>query len=57
MKALEAGDLPLERAVALYERGTELSAGCRQQLEAAQTRIEILMDKGRAGVTPQPFEP
>jgi exodeoxyribonuclease VII small subunit len=54
VKEMETGDLPLERALELFERGTKLSEVCRKQLEDAETRIEILTR--RAGeVQAQPF--
>ena len=54
VKELEAGDLPLERSLELFERGMKLSDTCRKQLEEAESRVEILMR--RAGdVQPQPF--
>ena len=46
VKELESGDLPLERALALFEKGTQLSAACRKQLEEAETRVEQLMRRG-----------
>ena len=54
VKEMESGDLPLERALALFEKGTELSSNCRKQLEEAETRVEILVRKGER-VTPEPF--
>ncbi len=54
VKEMEGGDLPLERALELFERGMKLSDACRKQLEEAETRIEILTR--RAGeIQPQPF--
>jgi exodeoxyribonuclease VII small subunit len=54
VKEMESGDLPLERALELFERGVKLSEACRKQLEEAETRVEILMR--RAGeMQPQPF--
>ena len=54
VKEMESGELPLERAIELFENGMKLSDACRKQLEEAETRVEILMK--RAGeVTPQPF--
>jgi exodeoxyribonuclease VII small subunit len=56
VKEMESGDLPLERALELFERGVKLSESCRKQLEDAETRVEILMR--RAGeVQAQPFRP
>lgn len=46
VKELESGDLPLERALALFEKGTELSGACRKQLEEAETRVEQLIRRG-----------
>ena len=54
VKELESGDLPLERAIALFERGVGLSGTCRKQLEEAETRVEILLKKGNE-VKPEPF--
>ena len=54
VKEMESGDLPLERALELFERGAKLSEACRKQLEEAETRIELLTR--RAGeMQPQPF--
>lgn len=46
VKQLESGDLPLERALALFEKGTELSGSCRKQLDEAETRVEQLIRRG-----------
>jgi exodeoxyribonuclease VII small subunit len=54
VKEMEGGELPLERALELFERGMKLSDACRKQLEEAETRVEILMK--RAGeVHPEPL--
>lgn len=45
VKEMEGGDLPLERALELFERGVKLSESCRKQLEEAETRVEILMKR------------
>ena len=56
VKELEAGDLPLERSIELFERGMGLSESCRKQLEAAETRVDMLLRKeGR--LTAEPFRP
>lgn len=56
VKEMEGGDLPLERALELFEKGMQLSETCRKQLEEAETRIELLIRKGDK-VTPEPFRP
>lgn len=55
VKRLEAGDLPLEEALALFERGMNLSAACRKQLQEAEARVEVLVRQGE-NLTPEPFE-
>ena len=55
VKEMESGELPLERALDLFEQGMKLSEACRKQLEEAETRVEILTR--RAGeMQPQPFK-
>ena len=39
---LEAGDLPLEEALALYERGRALAKACTELLDKAELRIRKL---------------
>ena len=46
VKQLEEGDLALDKSLALFERGVELSRYCHDQLGAAQRRIEVLSDRG-----------
>jgi exodeoxyribonuclease VII small subunit len=45
VKELEAGDLQLDRSLELFSRGMQLSEVCRKQLEAAETRVEMLVRK------------
>jgi exodeoxyribonuclease VII small subunit len=56
VKQLEAGDLPLEKSLELFERGMSLSDSCRKQLEEAETRVEILLRK-EGKIQPEPFRP
>ena len=56
VRELEAGDLPLERSLELFERGVGLSEQCRKQLEEAETRVESLVRRG-GKVTAEPFQP
>jgi exodeoxyribonuclease VII small subunit len=55
VKQLESGDLPLEKALELFERGMQLSENCRKQLEEAETKVEVLTRRGGT-VTPEPFK-
>lgn len=56
VKEMESGDLPLERALELFEKGMRLSESCRKQLQEAETRVEILVRKGEK-VVAEPFRP
>src|SRR2546422_2187359 len=42
---LEEVELPLEKALQLYEEGMKLSEVCHKQLEEAEGRVEVLMKK------------
>ncbi|MBN1681031.1 MAG: exodeoxyribonuclease VII small subunit [Anaerolineae bacterium] len=43
---LESGELALEEAVALYERGQRLAQLCAKMLDAAELRIKQIEDNG-----------
>ena len=53
---LEDSELPLERALDLYEEGMKLSEFCHQQLEQAEGRVEILTRKAGGKMVAEPFE-
>lgn len=40
VRRLEAGGLPLEEALALWERGEELADVCQRWLDGARARVE-----------------
>ena len=52
---LEKGELPLEKALALFEEGVQLSNSCRKELDAAEGKIELLM-RQNGKLQPEPFE-
>jgi exodeoxyribonuclease VII small subunit len=52
VKRLEEGDLSLEKALELYERGVQLSRYCHARLEEAERRIEILDERGEVRPAP-----
>jgi exodeoxyribonuclease VII small subunit len=56
VKELEAGELPLERSLELFEKGVALSESCRKQLEEAETRVEMVMKK-EGKIQAEPFRP
>lgn len=47
---LEAGGLPLERTIALYERGVALQQRCEQLLADAELRVRRLVEGARGAV-------
>jgi exodeoxyribonuclease VII small subunit len=55
VKEMETGELPLERAITLFEQGMKLSEACRKQLEEAETLVEILTRRA-SEIQPQPFK-
>jgi len=59
VRQLEDADLPLEKALQLYEEGMKLSGVCHKQLEEAEGRVEILTKKagGQPRRVAEPFEP
>jgi exodeoxyribonuclease VII small subunit len=52
---LEGGDVPLEKAIELYQEGMRLSQLCGQKLEQVERKIEMLVE-GDNGVTKKPFQ-
>jgi len=43
---LEAGEMSLEESLSKYEEGIKLSKICSRQLEAAKSKVELLMKTG-----------
>ncbi len=52
VKKMEEGDLSLEQALELYERGIQLSRFCHTRLEEAERRLEILNERGEIREAP-----
>ena len=52
VKKMEDGDLTLEKALELYERGVQLSRFCHAKLEEAERRLEILNERGEVKPAP-----
>ena len=43
VRQLESGEVPLDESINLYERGEELRKACQARLDAAQARIEKIV--------------
>jgi exodeoxyribonuclease VII small subunit len=50
VERLERGELSLDESVRLFEEGVKLSNACKKELEAAEGRIQVLVEKGSGGV-------
>ncbi len=57
VRQLEAGQLPLDEALGLFERGQALAAHCQKLLEAAELRVQQLVARPGGGHDLEPFEP
>jgi exodeoxyribonuclease VII small subunit len=55
VKQLESGELPLERALELFEEGVILARHCQSQLEEAERKVELLL-RERGEIKVIPFE-
>jgi exodeoxyribonuclease VII small subunit len=52
---LEKGDLALEDSLKLFEEGVGLSAVCKQELDAAEGKVQILIKQRDGAVKAEPF--
>lgn len=59
VQEMEGGELELERALALFERGMALAAHCNDRLDTAELRLRQLAPNAGASDTDglAPFEP
>jgi exodeoxyribonuclease VII small subunit len=56
VERLEQGDLPLEESVRLFEEGMKLSQSCKQELDAAEGRIQVLIEQSGGKMKAQDLE-
>jgi len=52
---LEGGDLPLEESIKIFEQGMRLSAQCKQELDTAESKVQILLKQRDGSMKPEPF--
>lgn len=45
---LERGDLPLEESLVIFEQGMTLSDACKKELDAADGRVQVLLQRGNS---------
>lgn len=54
---LENGDVPLEKSIELYERGTHLKAHCEARLKSAEAKVEkITLSSNGAPAGTEPLD-
>ncbi len=53
---LEAGELPLDQSLKLFEEGVKLARICNARLEEAERKVAILLKDKNGILTKQPFE-
>jgi exodeoxyribonuclease VII small subunit len=56
VKALESGDLPLEKALEKFEAGIKLSRYCSETLDQAEKRVTLLMADETGQPEEKPFD-
>ena len=52
---MESGELPLDEALRSFERGVALTRECQTALQAAQLRVQQLVERPE-GTATEPFE-
>jgi exodeoxyribonuclease VII small subunit len=52
---LERGDLPLEDSIKMFEEGMRLSGQCKQELDSAENKVQILLKQRDGSLKPEPF--
>jgi exodeoxyribonuclease VII small subunit len=58
VERMEQGNLPLEDALKLFERGVRLARSCQQALKEAEQKVQILLEEnGKATLQPFTDEP
>ena len=56
VERLERGELSLDESVRLFEEGVKLSEACKKELEAAEGKIQMLVEKRGGGMKVVDFE-
>lgn len=55
VERLEMGDLSLEESLKLFEEGVQLSAACKQELDDAEGKVEMLVKQRDGSMKAVPF--
>jgi exodeoxyribonuclease VII small subunit len=57
VEQMERGDLPLEDSLKLFEEGIRLSAECKEHLDQAEGKVQILLKQRDGSMKTEPFPP
>jgi exodeoxyribonuclease VII small subunit len=52
---LEKGEMSLEESLKLFEEGVSLSSACKQELDTAEGRVQMLVKQRDGSLKPEPF--
>ena len=55
VEQLERGDLPLEDSIKLFEEGMRLSGECKEYLEQAEGKVQVLIKQRDGSMKAEPF--
>ena len=53
---MEAGDVPLDESMKLFEEGVKLSRLCSERLDKAEKKVEIITADKNGNITTRPFK-
>jgi len=53
---LEKGELTLEESLKLFEEGVNLTANCKQELDAAEGKVQMLVKQRDGSLKTEAFE-
>ena len=53
---LERGDVPLEKSIALYERGAQLKQRCQTKLKEAEEKVALITQEGDGNLGLKPAD-
>ncbi len=57
VEQMEKGDLSLEDSLKLFEEGIALSATCKQELDSAEGKVQMLIKQRDGSLKEVPFPP
>ena len=52
---LEKGELTIEDSLKLFEEGVTISTACKQELDAAEGKVQMLVKQRDGSMKPEPF--